>query len=161
MHSGFKIDIPLTARYILCSLKHHVGDAYIVGGCVRDSLLGKQPHDWDICTSAKPGAVLETMAEHGVKTIETGLKHGTVTAIISDENYEITTFRVDGEYSDNRRPDSVEFVCDIIEDLSRRDFTINAMASSILGAVMAIWMLSLSAVSATLTIDSEKTLCES
>lgn len=123
----FKIDIPEGARYILRIFQNSFEDAYIVGGCVRDSLLGKTPHDWDICTSAKPGAVLALMAEHGIKTIETGLQHGTVTAVIGDESYEITTFRVDGEYSDNRRPDRVEFVGDVIDDLARRDFTINAM----------------------------------
>lgn len=124
----FKIDIPHGARYILRLLEDSLEDAYVVGGCVRDSMLGKIPHDWDICTSAKPGAVLALMAEHGIKTIETGLQHGTVTAMIGDESYEITTFRVDGEYSDNRRPDNVSFVDCIDIDLSRRDFTINAMA---------------------------------
>lgn len=124
----FKIDIPEGARYILRIFQNSFEDAYIVGGCVRDSLLGKTPHDWDICTSAKPGAVLALMAEHGIKTIETGLQHGTVTAVIGDESYEITTFRVDGEYSDNRRPNNVSFVDCIDIDLSRRDFTINAMA---------------------------------
>lgn len=135
----FKIDIPRAAKYILYSLYNHAGDAYVVGGCVRDSLLGKQPHDWDICTAAKPVEVLEVMAEHGVKTIETGLKHGTITAIIGDESYEVTTFRVDGEYSDNRRPDNVEFVLDICEDLSRRDFTINAMAYSDTSGLIDPW----------------------
>lgn len=128
MQLGFKIDIPNEARYILRILENDGHDAYIVGGCVRDSLLNKTPHDWDICTSAKPGTVLALMAEYGVKTIETGLQHGTVTAVMDGGNYEITTFRVDGEYTDNRRPNHVEFVCDIHEDLSRRDFTINAMA---------------------------------
>ena len=103
-------------------------EAYIVGGCVRDFFIGKQPHDWDICTSAMPGEVMALMAENGIRTIETGLQHGTVTACYGVWQYEITTFRTDGEYSDNRRPDSVEFVCEVLEDLSRRDFTINAMA---------------------------------
>lgn len=124
----FKIDIPVWARYIIRNLEEHFHSAYVVGGCVRDGLLDIRPHDWDICTSANPGRVLELMAVHGVKTIETGLQHGTVTAVIGEESYEITTFRVDGEYSDSRRPDYVEFVGDIIEDLGRRDFTINAMA---------------------------------
>lgn len=124
----FKIAIPYGARYILRLLEDSLEDAYIVGGCVRDSILGKTPHDWDICTSAKPGEVLALMAEHGIKTIETGLQHGTVTAVIGDESYEITTFRVDGEYSDNRRPDTVAFIGHVEEDLARRDFTINAMA---------------------------------
>lgn len=128
MLSTFKIDIPPKAGYLLNVLDYHVGSAYLVGGCVRDALLGKTPHDWDICTSAKPHEVLALMAEHDVKTIETGLQHGTITAHLNGENYEITTFRIDGEYSDNRRPDSVTFVDDIGKDLSRRDFTINAMA---------------------------------
>lgn len=124
----FKIDIPPEAYWLCNALQYHGFDAYVVGGCVRDGLLGKTPHDWDICTSAKPEEVLALMDEHHVKTIETGLQHGTVTAHMNGENYEITTFRVDGEYSDNRRPDHVEFVGNVIEDLSRRDFTINAMA---------------------------------
>lgn len=124
----FKIDIPHGARYILRLLENNLEDAYIVGGCVRDSLLGKTPNDWDICTSAKPTEVIELMGKNGIKTIETGLQHGTVTAVIGDKSYEITTFRVDGEYSDNRRPDNVSFVDCIDIDLSRRDFTINAMA---------------------------------
>lgn len=130
MQSEFKIDIPHEARYILRLLWCNGYDTYIVGGCVRDSLLDKAPHDWDICTSAKPGVVLAIMAECGIKTVKTGLQHGTVTAVMDGGNYEITTFRVDGEYTDNRRPDSVEFVNDINKDLSRRDFTINAMAYS-------------------------------
>lgn len=128
MLSTFKIDVPPEAGYLLNVLDYHVGSAYLVGGCVRDALLGKTPHDWDICTSAKPNEVLALMAEHDVKTIETGLQHGTVTAHLNGENYEITTFRIDGEYSDNRRPDSITFVDDIGKDLSRRDFTINAIA---------------------------------
>ncbi len=130
MQSGFKIDIPNEARYILRLLWCDGYDAYIVGGCVRDSLLDKAPHDWDICTSADPGVVLALMAEYGIKTIKTGLQHGTVTAVMDSGSYEITTFRVDGEYTDNRRPDSVKFVTRIYEDLARRDFTINAMAYS-------------------------------
>ena len=124
----FKIDIPVGAMHIIRLLEERGYDAYVVGGCVRDGLLNKAPHDWDICTSANPGVVLALMADNGIKTIETGLQHGTVTAVLGDESYEITTFRVDGEYSDNRRPDHVDFVADVIEDLSRRDFTINAMA---------------------------------
>ena len=124
----FKIDIPAGAYYLCNVLQGHGYDAYVVGGCVRDALINKTPHDWDICTSARPETVLALMREHCVKTIETGLQHGTVTAHLNGENYEITTFRVDGDYSDNRRPDHVEFVGSVIEDLSRRDFTINAMA---------------------------------
>jgi tRNA nucleotidyltransferase (CCA-adding enzyme) len=105
-------------------------DSYIVGGCVRDSFLDKTPHDWDICTAADPRKVLTILGLHKIKAIETGLQHGTVTAHIDGNNYEITTFRIDGEYSDNRRPDSVSFVRDVKADLARRDFTINAMAYS-------------------------------
>lgn len=124
----FKIGIPVGARHIIRLLENNHYDAYIVGGCVRDSMLGKTPHDWDICTSAKPCEVLALMGANGIRTIETGLQHGTVTTVIGDESYEITTFRVEGKYSDNRRPDRVEFIGDVVEDLSRRDFTINAMA---------------------------------
>ena len=102
--------------------------AYAVGGCVRDYLLGKPEKDIDITTSAKPEAVEEILKSRNIKVVETGLKHGTVTAVINSEPYEITTFRKDGEYKDNRRPESVDFVDDVKEDLSRRDFTINAMA---------------------------------
>lgn len=102
--------------------------AYAVGGCVRDYLLGKPEKDIDITTSAKPETVEEILKQNNIKVIETGLQHGTVTAVLNGENYEITTFRKDGKYKDNRRPESVSFVDDVKEDLSRRDFTINAMA---------------------------------
>jgi len=102
--------------------------AYAVGGCVRDYLLGKPEKDIDITTSAKPETVEEILKQNNIKVIETGLQHGTVTAVLNGENYEITTFRKDGEYKDNRRPESVSFVEDVKEYLSRRDFTINAMA---------------------------------
>lgn len=102
--------------------------AYAVGGCVRDYLLGKPEKDIDITTSAKPETVEEILKQNNIKVIETGLQHGTVTAVLNGENYEITTFRKDGEYKDNRRPESVSFVDDVKEDLSRRDFTINAIA---------------------------------
>ena len=120
------IKMPDRAEKIISTLLDNGFDAYIVGGCVRDSLLGIQPNDWDICTSAKPEEVKSCFA--GNRIIETGLKHGTVTVVIGDDQYEVTTFRVDGDYSDCRRPDSVEFVGDIREDLARRDFTMNAMA---------------------------------
>lgn len=124
----FKINIPREVNYLISILEEDDCEAYVVGGCVRDSLLGKRPHDWDICTSATPERVCDLLACYGITTVLTGIKHGTVTAVLHDGMYEITTFRVDGEYSDNRRPDHVDFVCDVIEDLSRRDFTINAMA---------------------------------
>lgn len=100
--------------------------AYAVGGCVRDSLLGQTPHDWDLCTSATPEQVLELFGN--AHCIPTGLQHGTVTVKHGGELYEITTFRTEGAYSDGRHPDHVAFVPDVKEDLARRDFTINAMA---------------------------------
>lgn len=100
--------------------------AYAVGGCVRDSLLGQTPHDWDLCTSATPEQVLELFGE--AHCIPMGLQHGTVTVKHGGELYEITTFRTEGAYSDGRHPDHVAFVPDVKEDLARRDFTINAMA---------------------------------
>lgn len=100
--------------------------AYAVGGCVRDSLLGQTPHDWDLCTSATPEQVLELFGK--THCIPTGLQHGTVTVKHGGELYEITTFRTEGAYSDGRHPDHVAFVPDVKEDLARRDFTINAMA---------------------------------
>ena len=108
---------------------HRAGfGAYAVGGCVRDSLLGLAPHDWDLCTAARPGQVMELFGED--RCIPTGLQHGTVTVKRDGRLYEITTFRTEGRYSDGRHPDSVAFVPDLREDLARRDFTINAMAYS-------------------------------
>ena len=100
--------------------------AYVVGGCVRDSLLGLTPHDWDLCTSALPQQGMELFGEE--KCIPTGLQHGTVTVKQGGRLYEITTFRTEGAYTDGRHPDEVHFVPDVQEDLARRDFTINAMA---------------------------------
>ena len=102
--------------------------AYVVGGCVRDSLLGLTPHDWDLCTSALPQQGMELFGEE--KCIPTGLQHGTVTVKQGGGLYEITTFRTEGTYTDGRHPDEVHFVPDVREDLARRDFTINAMAYS-------------------------------
>lgn len=102
--------------------------AYAVGGCVRDSLLGLAPHDWDLCTAARPEQVMALFGED--RCIPTGLQHGTVTVKRDGKLYEITTFRTEGSYSDGRHPDSVAFVPDVREDLARRDFTINAMAYS-------------------------------
>lgn len=123
---SFKINIPRNARNIIHTLQNNGHTAYVVGGCVRDSLMGRKPNDWDICTSATPNQMLTIFKDYRV--IETGLKHGTITIVIDDEQYECTTYRIDGEYSDNRRPDTVTFTNDLIEDLKRRDFTINAMA---------------------------------
>lgn len=121
-----KINIPENANNLIHILQSHGYSAYVVGGCVRDSILNKEPHDWDICTSATPDEMLEIFKDK--KIIETGLQHGTVTVVVDGEPYEITTYRIDGDYSDNRRPDSVTFTNDLVKDLSRRDFTINAMA---------------------------------
>lgn len=123
-----KISIPKMVSYILKVLNNKGYEAYIVGGCVRDSLLNRVPKDWDITTNALPEEVIDIFNELGHKTIPTGLKHGTVTVVLEEENYEITTYRIDGEYSDNRHPDKVTFTPSLKEDLKRRDFTINAMA---------------------------------
>ena len=121
-----KINIQKNANKIIKTLQSKGFSAYIVGGCVRDSIIGKTPLDWDICTSATPKEMCISLREY--KIVETGIKHGTVTVVINDERYEVTTFRQDGEYLDNRRPESVTFTNNLCEDLSRRDFTINAMA---------------------------------
>ena len=122
------ISFPLDpgAAALLTRLRAAGHAAYAVGGCVRDSLLGQTPHDWDLCTSATPEQVLELFGE--AHCIPTGLQHGTVTVKHGGELYEITTFRTEGAYSDGRHPDHVAFVPDVKEDLARRDFTINAMA---------------------------------
>ncbi|MBR4555401.1 MAG: HD domain-containing protein [Ruminococcus sp.] len=108
-------------------------EAYCVGGCVRDSLLGKEPDDWDICTSATPDEMKEVFADH--RTVETGIKHGTLTVIVDRNPLEITTYRTEGEYSAHRRPLNVSFIRDLDGDLSRRDLTINAMCCDKNGAV--------------------------
>ena len=122
----FKINIPADANELIHTLQNNGHSAYIVGGCVRDSILGRTPHDYDICTSATPSEILEIFKDK--KIIETGLQHGTVTVVVNGEPYEITTYRIDGIYLDNRRPDAVTFTDKLVEDLRRRDFTINAMA---------------------------------
>ena len=128
MPSAFKIDVPAGAKRLIHLLELDGHCAYVVGGCVRDSLLCRSPHDWDICTSAKPYEVCDILDRYHIRAIKTGIQHGTVTAHYGMWDYEITTFRVDGKYTDNRRPDRVDFVLDVVEDLARRDFTINAMA---------------------------------
>ena len=122
----FNINIPDGANLLIHTLQGNGYSAYVVGGCVRDSILGREPHDWDICTSATPEQMLKVFKDRRV--IETGLQHGTITVVVDKIPYEITTYRIDGDYSDNRRPDSVTFTDNLIEDLKRRDFTINAMA---------------------------------
>ena len=122
------IKLDLGAALLLDALHGAGHAAYAVGGCVRDSLLGLDPHDWDLCTSARPEQVMALFGEE--KCIPTGLQHGTVTVKQGGRLYETTTFRTEGAYSDGRHPDAVCFVPDVREDLARRDFTINAMAYS-------------------------------
>ena len=121
-----RIEMPYEAEWIIDNIRSHGYEAFIVGGCVRDAVLGRIPGDWDITTSAKPEQVKEIFG----KTVDTGLKHGTVTIIKHGKGYEVTTYRIDGEYLDGRNPETVEFTPDLREDLKRRDFTINAMAYS-------------------------------
>lgn len=121
-----KINLPEQVRNLLNMLHENNHEAYVVGGCVRDALLNRNPNDWDICTSATPEQILEVFKDK--KVLEIGIKHGTVTVMEDGVPYEITTFRTDGNYSDGRHPDKVFFTTDIMEDLKRRDFTINAMA---------------------------------
>lgn len=118
------IHLPEAVKYIIQTIEDAGFEAYAVGGCVRDSILNREPNDWDITTSATPDEV-KTLFRH---TVDTGLKHGTVTVIIKKVNYEITTYRIDGEYEDGRHPKEVNFTSQLSEDLKRRDFTINAMA---------------------------------
>jgi tRNA nucleotidyltransferase (CCA-adding enzyme) len=118
------MNIPKDVEFIIDKFYENNYEAFIVGGCVRDSIRGVAPHDYDITTNALPEKIQELFE----KTIPTGIKHGTITVLIDGNSYEVTTYRIDGDYIDNRRPESVEFVSDIKEDLSRRDFTINAMA---------------------------------
>ncbi len=118
--------LPRGVTRILTQLTVRGYQAYVVGGCVRDCLLGRTPKDWDVCTSATPEDMLRAFA--GWHVAETGLKHGTLTVLAEGEPYEVTTFRVDGAYTDHRHPDGVTFVTDVREDLARRDFTVNAMA---------------------------------
>ena len=119
-----EIKIPAPAEEILTKLNENGYEAYVVGGCVRDMILGREPGDWDITTSALPERVKQVFR----RTVDTGIQHGTVTVMMGDEGYEVTTYRIDGEYADGRHPDSVTFTPSLTEDLKRRDFTVNAMA---------------------------------
>jgi len=119
-----KILMPDKVKNIIEALKQHGFEAYTVGGCVRDMVLGREPEDWDITTSATPGEVKKIFR----RTIDTGIQHGTVTILIDKDHYEVTTYRLDGTYEDNRHPKEVIFTASLTEDLKRRDFTINAMA---------------------------------
>lgn len=119
-----KINIPQKAQYIIKTIEDAGFEAYVVGGCVRDSILGREPQDWDITTSARPEQVKALFP----RTIDTGLQHGTVTVMLDREGFEVTTYRVDGKYEDSRHPKEVTFTPCLEEDLKRRDLTINAMA---------------------------------
>jgi len=118
------IDLPSNVKYILDKLNENGYEAYIVGGCVRDSIMGITPHDWDITTSAEPMDI-KAFFKH---TYDTGIKHGTITVLMDKVGYEVTTYRVDGIYEDNRRPKEVFFTRNLKDDLIRRDFTMNAIA---------------------------------
>lgn len=118
------IILPDDVKLIINIIEAAGFEAYAVGGCVRDSLLGREPNDWDITTNAKPNQIKGLFH----RTIDTGIEHGTVSVLIHGETYEITTYRIDGEYEDSRHPKQVEFTTKLVEDLKRRDFTINAMA---------------------------------
>lgn len=121
---GFAPDIDSGAKFIIEKLEKNGYEGFIVGGCVRDTIMGRKPNDWDIATNARPEEVMKIFK----KTIPTGVEHGTVTVMIDKAPYELTTYRIDGEYVDMRHPENVQFSKDIVDDLSRRDFTINAMA---------------------------------
>lgn len=124
-----KINYPRNVIKIAKVFADHGHKAYAVGGCVRDSIMGRAPSDWDMTTDATPERMIEIFTATGLRFIPTGLKHGTITVVIDKTPYECTTFRIDGNYTDSRRPDKVEFSSDISKDLCRRDFTVNAMAA--------------------------------
>ena len=121
-----EIQIPEKVDFILNLLHENGYEAYAVGGCVRDAMLGREPQDWDITTSAQTEQV-KALFE---RTIDTGMQHGTVTVMLGKEGFEVTTYRIDGDYEDGRHPKAVQFTNNLLEDLRRRDFTINAMAYS-------------------------------
>lgn len=128
VEKNIKINLPKEVEYIIDTLEEYGYEAYAVGGCVRDSLLNRIPQDWDITTEAKADQVIKIFKSLDFNIVETGIKYGTVTLFINYIGYEITTYRIDGEYLDGRHPVNVEFTNNLKEDLSRRDFTINAMA---------------------------------
>lgn len=125
---SMRIILPEEVKEILGVINDCGSDAYIVGGCVRDFLLGVPPRDWDITTSAPVDELISEFEKRGYQVIPTGIKHGTITIVINGSGYEVTTFRRESTYSDGRHPDKVEFISNLEEDLGRRDFTINAMA---------------------------------
>ena len=124
MSDSVTISLPEKVKYIINSITEAGYEAYAVGGCIRDSILGQNPDDWDITTSASPYQVKNLFA----RTLDTGLQHGTVTVMLGKEGFEVTTYRIDGDYVDGRHPKEVTFTANLIEDLKRRDFTVNAMA---------------------------------
>ncbi|MBQ9142089.1 MAG: HD domain-containing protein [Lachnospiraceae bacterium] len=119
-----KIVLPEKVKFIIDTITEAGFEAFAVGGCIRDSILGREPNDWDITTSAKPEQVKALFR----RTIDTGIAHGTVTVMLEKEGFEVTTYRIDGEYEDSRHPKEVTFTSNLVEDLKRRDFTINAFA---------------------------------
>ena len=119
-----QIQLPGTVHHIIETIQAAGYEAYAVGGCIRDSVLGKEPNDWDITTSAKPEEIKKLFK----RTVDTGIQHGPVTVLMEKEGFEVTTYRIDGEYEDSRHPKEVTFTSDLAEDLRRRDFTINAIA---------------------------------
>ena len=119
-----QLTLPEKVKTIIQTLEDGGYEAYAVGGCVRDSLLGRTPEDWDITTSAKP----EEIKRFFRRTVDTGIQHGTVTIMLGNDGFEVTTYRIDGDYEDSRHPKEVTFTSNLLEDLKRRDFTINAMA---------------------------------
>jgi len=127
-----KIQLPEKVKFIIGTLEQAGYEAYAVGGCVRDMLLGREPEDWDITTSAKPRDVKALFS----RTVDTGLRHGTVTVLLHGEGFEVTTYRIDGMYEDGRHPKNVTFTANLREDLQRRDFTVNAMAYSEKGGLV-------------------------
>ena len=119
-----KFKIPEKVNHIIELLMQNGYEAYAVGGCVRDMVIGREPEDWDITTSATPLEVKKIFR----RTVDTGIQHGTVTIMLENDHFEVTTYRIEGEYADNRHPNEVSFTSSLEEDLQRRDFTINAMA---------------------------------
>ena len=123
-----KIELPAGVIKIFDMIKEYGSTAFVVGGSVRDSIIGREVHDWDICTPVPVSELQVLFEEHGYKVIPTGIKHGTITVLVDGVGYEVTTYRRDGEYSDGRHPDNVEYTSNLEDDLARRDFTMNAIA---------------------------------
>lgn len=132
---NFLMNLPRDVKYLIEIFKSQNKEAYAVGGCVRDSVMGKVPADYDMTTSATPDETISILESAGIRTIPTGIKHGTISAYLNGTIYEITTFRTDGEYKNSRHPESVSFTDKLSDDLVRRDFTINAMASDMDGNI--------------------------